>query len=313
MKGKYPKSGMKSLKEEKPKWHLFMSSRTILFFVFNIVTIVIFYDYMRKLTTLSFQNELYSHIILIPVVSGYFIYLKRREIFSAAKYSSAAGIVLILIGVVLYSIGLNQQISLTQNDSLSLIVFSAVTFWIGGFVYFYGLKSFRIATFPLLFLFFLTPIPDVAVEKIILLLQMGSAEVAYGVFKLTGVRVVREGFTFNLPGISIEVAKQCSGIRSTIALFITGIIAGQLFLQTGWRKIVLAMSIFPITILKNGLRIVTLSLLGIYIDRRILFGELHKSGGILFFVVALALLVPLLWFLRRSENRIKSPELGTKK
>jgi exosortase len=215
--------------------------------------------------------------------------------------------------MVLYSIGLSQESSLTQNDSLSLIVFSAVTFWIGGFVFFYGLESFRIATFPLLFLFFLTPIPDVAVEKIILLLQMGSAEVAYGFFKLTGVRVLREGFTFNLSGINIEVAKQCSGIRSTIALFLTSIIAGQLFLQTGWRKIVLAMAIFPITIFKNGLRIVTLSLLGVYIDQRILFSELHKSGGIPFFVVALALLVAFLWVLRKSENRIKSSGLGTEK
>jgi exosortase len=153
----------------------------------------------------------------------------------------------------------------------------------------------------------------VAVEKIILLLQMGSAEVAYGFFKLTGVRVLREGFTFNLSGINIEVAKQCSGIRSTIALFLTSIIAGQLFLQTGWRKIVLAMAIFPITIFKNGLRIVTLSLLGVYIDQRILFSELHKSGGIPFFVVALALLVAFLWVLRKSENRIKSSGLGTEK
>jgi exosortase len=304
---------MKSSKEEKQKWHLFMSARTILFLAFSMVTIVIFYDYIRKLTTLSFQNELYSHIILIPLVSGYFIFSKRRELFSDVKYSFTSGMTILFIGLVLYIIGLNQEISLTQNDFLSLIVFSAVTFWIGGFVFFYGLKSFRIGTFPLLFLFFLAPIPDVAIEKIILLLQMGSAEVTYGFFKLTGVRVLREGFTLNLAGISIEVAKQCSGIRSTIALFLTSIIAGELFLQTRWRKIAFVMSIFPITILKNGLRIVTLSLLGIYVDRRILFSELHKSGGIPFFVVALALLAPILWLLRKSENRIKSSGLGTEK
>jgi len=304
---------MKCPKEEKQKWHLFMSSKTLLFFALNIVTLVIFNDSIRKLATLSFQNELYSHIILIPFVSGYFIFLKRRALFSDARYSFVSGIVMILIGMVLYSIGLIQESSLTENDSLSLVVFSAVTFWIGGFVFLYGFESFRIAAFPLLFLFFLTPIPDTAVEKVILLLQMGSAEVAYVFFKLTGVRVLREGFTFNLSGISIEVAKQCSGIRSTIALFLTSIIAGQVFLRTGWRRIVFAISIFPITIFKNGLRIVTLSLLGIYVDRRILFSELHKSGGIVFFVVALALLAPFLWVLRRSENRIKSSGLGTAK
>ena len=142
-----------------------------------------------------------------------------------------------------------------------------------------------------------------ALEKIIHLLQIGSAEAAYGFFKLSGVPVLREGFIFNLPGMSIEVAKQCSGIRSSIALFITSIIAGQLFLQTGWKKAVLALSIFPITIFKNGLRIVTLSLLGTYVDPRILSSELHKSGGIPFFFVALALLTPILWGLRKTEKK----------
>jgi exosortase len=132
------------------------------------------------------------------------------------------------------------------------MIFSAITLLIGGVVLFYGIKSFRSAVFPLLFLFFLTPIPTVAVEKIILLLQMGSTEAAYGFFKLTGVSILREGYTFHLTGMSIEVAKQCSGIRSSIALFITSVIAGQLFLQTGWKKVVLALPIFRLPFLKTA-------------------------------------------------------------
>jgi exosortase len=132
---------------------------------------------------------------------------------------------------------------------------------------------------------------------------MGSTEATYGFFKLTGVPVLREGFTFNLPGMSIEVAKQCSGIWSSIALFITSIVAGQLFLRTGWKRVILVLSIFPITIFKNGLRIVTLSLLGTYVDPGILGSELHKSGGIPFFFVALMLLAPILFWLRKTEKK----------
>jgi exosortase/archaeosortase family protein len=65
----------------------------------------------------------------------------------------------------------------------------------------------------------------------------------------------------------------------------------------------LIIAIFPITILKNGLRIVTLTLLGNYVDVRILGSELHKSGGIPFFMVALVLLAPVLWVLRKSEKK----------
>jgi exosortase len=265
--------------------------------------LAMFYHPLKELMGLSFKSELYSHIILIPIVSGYFIYLKRRIIFSDLEYSYRSGITVITIGMILYFIGTEQVIKLNQNDYLALIIFSAITLLIGGVVLFYGIKSFRFAVFPLLLLFFLTPIPTTAVEKLILLLQMGSTEATHGFFKLTGVPVLREGFTFTLPGMSIEVAKQCSGIRSSIALFITSIIAGQLFLQTGWKKVVLGLSIFPITIFKNRRRIVTFSLLGIYVDPRILGSELHKSGGIPFFFVALMLLVPILWWLRRTEKK----------
>ena len=289
-----------------------MVLRHLLFLLFNVVILAMFFHPLKELMGLLFNSELYSHIILIPIVSGYFIYLKRKIIFSELEYSYRSGITVITIGMMLYFVGTEQGIKLNQNDHIALMIFSAITLFIGGVLLFYGNKSFRFAVFPLLFLFFLTPIPTKAVEKLILLLQMGSTEATYGFFKLTGVPVLREGFTFHLTGMSIEVAKQCSGIRSSIALFITSIIAGQLFLRAGWKKVVLALSIFPITIFKNGLRIVTLSLLGAYVDPRILGSELHKSGGIPFFFVALVLLAPVLWGLRKSETKGKGSRIKDK-
>jgi exosortase len=231
------------------------------------------------------------------------MYLKRKELFSDAKYSYVYGLIIILFGMMIYFIGSNQRISLTPSDHLSLMIFSAVTFWIGGFVFFYGPRSFRAATFSLLFLFFLTPIPSIAVEKMIRLLQAGSAEAAYGLFKLTGVPILRNGFSFHLSGMSVEVAEQCSGIRSGLALVITSIVAGQLFLQTGWKKLILVFSAVPVTIMKNGLRIVTLSLLGTYVDPAILSSDLHRRGGIPFFILALVFMTPILWGLRKSEKK----------
>ena len=279
--------------------------RNLLFLLFSVVMLAMFYQPINELTGLVFKSELYSHIILIPIVSGYFIYLKRRAIFSGSEYSFKFGVTVTAIGMTLYFIGIDQGMSLNQNDYLALMIFSAVILLIGGVLLFYGTQSFRSAAFPLLFLFFLTPIPTKAVETIVFLLQKGSTEAAYVIFKLTGVPVLREGFTFKLPGMSIEVAKQCSGIRSGLALIITSVIAGELFLQRGWKKLILVLSAIPVTIMKNGLRIVTLSLLGAYVNPGILGSGLHKSGGIPFFFIALMLLAPVLWVLRKSEARIK--------
>jgi exosortase len=262
-----------------------------------------FYAPLRELWVLSSHDELYSHIFGIPLISAYFLYLKRREIFQNVSYSIRLGIVFLIAGSVLYMVGLSQVVRLTQNDHLSLMTFTAVLMWIGGFILVYGIESVKTNLFPFLFLFFMVPIPGIVVEKAISFLQVGSTEVAYGFFKLTGIPILRDGFIFHLPGLSIEVAEQCSGIRSSIALLITSIMAGQLFLKSVSRKIVLALVIIPITIFKNGLRIVTLSLLGVYVDQSILSSSLHKRGGIPFFFLSLIFLGAILWLLRRSDKR----------
>lgn len=272
-----------------------MMPRNILFSLFSVLTIILFYGPLREILDLSFKSELYSHIILIPLISGYFFYVRRKSLLAEVSTSFLLGTAIAVIGIIIYFIGLYQGMKLNPNDHLALMIFSAVTFWMGGFVLLYGTRAFRVAAFPLLFLFFLTPIPSALIEMIILILQIGSTEVTHLFFRLTGVPVLREGFAFHLPGLSIEVGKQCSGIRSSIALVLTSIIAGQIFLETRWKRLLLVLSVFPITVFKNGLRIVTLTLLGTYVDPRILGSELHKSGGIPFFFVALVLLAPVLW------------------
>jgi exosortase len=286
-----------------PQIFRLMTLKNTLFLSFTILMLFAFFTPLKDLFAMSLQyNELYSYIILIPLVSGYFAYTRRKSIFSDMNYSYIPGIALITIGAMLCFVSKSQWIKLDQNDYLSLMTFSAVITFIGGFVFFFGMQAAREATFPLLFIFFMVPIPSLVLNKIILLLQLGSTEAAYGIFKLTGVPFVRDGTVFHLPGLSVEVAEQCSGIRSSLALFITSIIAGQLFLKTGWKKVVLSLCIFPITIFKNGLRVVTLSLLGVYVDERILSSVVHKQGGIPFFILALIPFGIILWLLMKSER-----------
>ena len=114
-------------------------------------------------------------------------------------------------------------------------------------------------------------------------------------------------FFLLLPGVTIEVAKECSGIRSSMALFITCVFAAHLFLRTPWKKLILVLLSIPLALLKNGVRIVTLTLLSIYVDPSFLTGRLHKQGGFIFFLLALAMLAPVLKLLEKSEHRPGSP------
>ncbi len=283
-----------------------ISTRNILFLLFNVLTLVAYCPFLIKLYSLPLSSaDTYSYLLMIPVITAYFIYSERKLIFSDIKYSALSGSIFILAGIVIYFTGKFYQNVLNNNDYLSVLTLSAIVFWFGGFVFFYGLQAFKNMKFPFLFLVFMIPIPSVIIDNLVSFFQKYSAEAAYGLFNMLGVSFVREGMTFHFSKVSVEVAPQCSGIRSSIALFITSIIAGHLFLKTTSRKTVLSLAIIPVTILKNGIRIVTITLLAIYVDMSFLTsGWLHKQGGIVFFAMALILLLPVLLVLRKSEKKV---------
>ena len=278
--------------------------RHLLFLLLTLLAVLMGYTPLRDLLRLTDHKEYYSHILLIPLVSGFFFYTGRKAIFSNLKYSSTIGVPVILCGILLYLLGWDKGYQLNQDDYSSLMTFSVILFWIGGFVLVYGTNAFREAMFPILFLVFTIPIPSVLMEKTISALLAGSTVATDILFKLTGIPYLKEGAVFHLPGMSIEVAKECSGIRSSLGLFITAVLAGHLFLKTFQKKVVLALLVFPITVLKNGFRIVTLSSLAVYVDEKFLTQSfLHHSGGFLFYIPALLLLGIVMWWLRKLETK----------
>ena len=279
-------------------------SKGFLLLVSTLGVVIAFYDPLGELARLSHRSELHSHIPLIPMIAGYLLYQKRKDVFSNAESGLRPGIPLLVLGSTLFIFFRNQRTVLGQNDYLSLMMCAALITWIGSFICCLGFRSFRAAAFPALFLLFTIPIPSAVLERIIIFLQQWSAEVSYVFFRLTGMPVCREGFVFNLTGLSIEVAKQCSSIRSSLALFITGVLLSGLFLRTMWARGILLLAAVPLAILKNGIRIVTLTLLGLYVDERFLIDSpLHRRGGIVFFLIALSLLVAVMWALRKWERR----------
>jgi exosortase len=156
--------------------------------------------------------------------------------------------------------------------------------------------------FPFFFLLFMAPIPTAILDPIVQFLQRWSAEAADNLFRVSGIPVFRDQFVFSLPGITIEVAKECSGIRSSLSLFLLSLISGYLYLRTGWAKAVLSIAVIPITIIKNAVRIFTLTTIAVYIDPRILGSVAHRRGGIPIFFLAMVLLGLVLLVLKRLER-----------
>ena len=282
--------------------HLDMK-RTALFLAFVAVAALMFYGPFREMMRTALRSEYYSHIVLIPFVSAYLLFVRRKEIFANIEYAFVPGAAVAGVGVLLYGIARMVPLGLNKNDLAAFVTLAALFFVVGAFILLFGLRAFRAARFALLFLLFMVPVPTALMDGIIRVLQVGSTEFVALLFAIAPVPVLREGFVFHLPNISIEVAPQCSGIRSSMALVITSVLAGHMFLKSGWNKALLVLAVIPVTMLKNGIRIITLSLFAVYVDTRILTNSaLHTDGGIVFFVLALLLMAPILFVLRRSER-----------
>jgi exosortase len=278
-----------------------LSKRACLFLLFNLLFGVVFSAHLAHLFRFSLHQQHSPHVGLILLVILYLMQTHRQALFARAVYSAWGGIPLVVVGVLCYCLGMHQQPHLSQNDLLALTTLGVVTIWIGGFVTCFGLPGMRVALFPLGFLLFAIPIPDALLSNIITTLQSASADVTEVLFKLSLIPVVREGFTFALPGLQIEVARECSGIRSSIALLLTGLLASHLWLRRWWSKAVVWLLIYPLAVFKNGLRIVTLCLLTLYVDEGFITGNVHTRGGIVFFGIALVMLLLALFVLRKLE------------
>ena len=88
------------------------------------------------------------------------------------------------------------------------------------------------AALPLAFLFLMVPLPETALRRIsIVSLQKGSADITAVLFRLAEFPLCAMDSRFALPGVHIDVAEQCSGIRSSQSLFITGLLLSYVFLD----------------------------------------------------------------------------------
>ncbi len=241
--------------------------------------------------------------MLIPIICAWLLFAEADKIFLDFSYDVVlGGGFLVLAGCVALAshfAGGMQSIGL----QLSGYILSLVLVWVAGFALLFGKTATRAGYFSLLFLFLMIPLPNFLLNQVIYLLQVSSAWITGAFFDLFGVPSLREGLVFHLARVNIEVARECSGIRSSVALLILALLVAHFRLKSFGNKTLFVVSGLFMMVLKNGIRISTLTLLAVYVDPNFLYGKLHREGGIVFFVLAVLLLLPVLSLLQRWESR----------
>lgn len=262
------------------------------------------------LIRLAGSSEFYSYILLIPFISFYLVWLKRQS-WSPNRQSArglAAGFLTAGLGVLMaYWLGLFLRVKLTEDNAVAVMVTAFLLFFIGICGRFLGRDFLRENTFALCFLAFLVPIPGAAVNEIDYFLQYGSAMATRGFFTLSGTPFLQDGLVFQLPGITLEIAPECSGIHSSLVLFLTSLLASYFFLRNPWKRTAFVLAVIPLGIIRNGFRIFTIGELCVHVGPQMIDSPIHHKGGPIFFALSLIPLFFLLVVLQRSERtRAKS-------
>jgi exosortase C (VPDSG-CTERM-specific) len=274
------------------------------FFLFVLGLSACFARPLWALGQYSLHDEFFSYIPLIPAISLYLIWLKRADLPAQAGVSwkwggaAALGGLALLIG---FEWAGHSGWRPPMEDYLTLMTASYLSFLVAGCLIFLGSAVLRVVAFPVAFLVFMVPMPSAMLDWTESFFQHTSAAAAAGFLAAAGMPVFRENLTLQLPGFSVVIAPECSGIHSTMVLLITSVLAGHLFLRSGWRRALLVIVVVPLAILRNGFRVFVVGELCVRISHDMIYSPIHRRGGPIFFALSLIPFFVLLLFLRKSE------------
>src|SRR5437016_3920488 len=192
----------------------------------------------------ALASDVYSYIVLVPCITFYLLWVNRTKFDLDSRPMPLLSIAPFLIGALLlgfYWFRVHAGDTFSRENYFAVLLLSLLALLLSAAFLFISPGSMRRAAFPLALLVFAIPFPASLLDAIVTFLQHRSAQVAGMLFGLSGMPILRHDTSFQLPGFNLEVAPECSGIRSTLSLFITSLAASYLLLRSPWRRAVLVL------------------------------------------------------------------------
>jgi len=246
--------------------------------------VVAFYPVWKELIIAWMVSDEYSHGVLILPISGYLTWRKRTRLTKIPVSSSWSTFGLVAISLIIYFFGKYAEIKTVAWLSLVLFIFGAV-------IFLFGLDIAKELIFPLIFLFFMIPIPAQIYSQITLPLQLLVTKSSVWFISALGFSVYSEGNMIHLADRSLEVAQACSGLRSMISILPMTALLGYLTLQSNLLRLILLISGIPVAILINVVRIIVLIFALEFLKVDLTRGGGHTVFGMILFGISLLLIL----------------------
>lgn len=194
------------------------------------------------------HDDDYSYGILIPFLSAYFVWDKRRILATLPVKPVWWAIVPLAFFLGLSAYGILGSSYNAARLSIPAVVMTLVLLC-------FGKQYIKTLLFPLFVLFFMIPLPAIVQTSIIPPLQLISTELGSGMLRLFGISVYVEGNLIDLGTAKLSVVEACSGLRYILPLIGIGFVYSYLFEEFWWKRIANVLISIPIAILMNGVRI----------------------------------------------------------
>jgi exosortase C (VPDSG-CTERM-specific) len=278
-----------------------------------LIAAVVFYQPLHDLIRFAANSQLYSHVLLIPAICFYLIWTNRQTL-PVGKRSVAASLIayvpaLILIG--LFFANPTAAFWKVKSNYLSVFTTAMMLTCIGNLFLLLGTDFVRAALFPTLFLLTTAPFPETVLDGLEIFFQHSSAWTAGIMFEITNTTMLHDGLLFQLPGITLRVAQECSGIHSSLVLILTSLIAGYFFFNTYTCRTLLAFIVISLAIVRNAFRIFVIGQLCVHVSPDMINSSIHHHGGPIFFVISLVPFFILLQYLRKLDRRMSAQSKTT--
>ena len=270
---------------------------------------VLVYAFREALAWSWFEDwpkDEYNHCYLIPLVAGFMIATRARELAAVPWTGSLPGLIVLAAGFLMLLLGqMSSVITLSQYGFV-------VAVW-GCFIAVLGWPAVRTIWPALAYLAFMVAVPDFIEVKLSAGLQLISTRLGVAVIRLAEIPVYVEGNVIDLGNFQLAVVEACSGLRYLFPLLSFGFLCAAIFVAPLWQRSIVFLSAIPLTVLMNSVRIGAIGILVAFFGAEQAEGFLHDFEGWVVFMICVTILFLEMHLLSRLSGRrlLKSLRMDT--
>ncbi len=264
--------------------------------------LICFWGTLAGIVNVWLTNDDYSYGFLIPIISFYFFWEKRKDLSNIEVQQDFRALPFLIVFLLfsLYGILGSSYSAVRPSVPFILILLTCLC---------YGKNVARAMVLPLGFLIFMIPMPAIVDSFLGQPLKHISSVLATHLFRLMNFSVHTTGNVIDLGDIQLQVVDACSGIRFLFPLLALGVLYAYLYQKAAWKRVVSVLMTIPISVLMNGLRVGVTGLLYKTLGAGAAEGFFHDFEGWLVFMLSFAVLFLFGKTLKYFPDSFKEHEL----